>query len=65
MSSPAYQRILLKLSGEALKGELQLGIEPRVALVSFSNFGSVKHEQVEKVQRALELVRKARPQLIV
>ncbi len=30
MSSPAYQRILLKLSGEALKGELQLGIEPRV-----------------------------------
>ena len=30
MSSPAYQRILLKLSGEALMGEQQFGIDPAV-----------------------------------
>jgi len=30
MSGPAYQRILLKLSGEALMGEQQFGIDPGV-----------------------------------
>ncbi len=30
MSAPAYQRVLLKLSGEALMGEQQFGIEPAV-----------------------------------
>jgi uridylate kinase len=30
MSSPAYQRILLKLSGEALMGEHQFGIDPAI-----------------------------------
>ena len=31
MSAPAYQRVLLKLSGEALIGEQQFGIDPAVA----------------------------------
>jgi uridylate kinase len=30
MSAPAYQRILLKLSGEALMGEQQFGIDPAI-----------------------------------
>jgi uridylate kinase len=30
MSAPAYQRVLLKLSGEALMGEQQFGIDPEV-----------------------------------
>jgi uridylate kinase len=30
MSAPAYQRVLLKLSGEALMGEQQFGIDPVV-----------------------------------
>jgi malate dehydrogenase (oxaloacetate-decarboxylating)(NADP+) len=40
-----------------------MGIPPRVALVSFSNFGSVKHADVGKVQEALARVRAARPEL--
>ncbi|HUH00360.1 MAG TPA: NADP-dependent malic enzyme [Kofleriaceae bacterium] len=40
-----------------------LGITPRVAMVSFSNFGSVKHPETKKVQEALALVRAARPEL--
>jgi malate dehydrogenase (oxaloacetate-decarboxylating)(NADP+) len=35
----------------------QLGIEPRVALLSFSNFGSTPHPLSAKVQKALEIIR--------
>ncbi len=40
-------------------------IEPRVAMLSFSNFGSTKHPLAEKVRRATELVRKLDPTLMV
>jgi malate dehydrogenase (oxaloacetate-decarboxylating)(NADP+) len=35
----------------------ELGIEPRVALLSFSNFGSTPHPLSAKVQKAVELIR--------
>jgi malate dehydrogenase (oxaloacetate-decarboxylating)(NADP+) len=38
-------------------------VVPRVAMISYSNFGSVRHPEVRKVQEALELVRKRRPEL--
>ncbi len=43
----------------------QLDIEPRVAMLSFSNFGSTKHPLTEKVARATELVKRRMPELIV
>ncbi len=42
-----------------------LGIEPRVAMLSFSNFGSVRHPQSDKVRLATELVKAADPGLVV
>lgn len=35
----------------------QLGLEPRVALLSFSNFGSTPHPLSNKVRRALQIIR--------
>jgi len=43
----------------------RFGIEPRVAMLSFSSFGSTKHPLCEKMKRAAELVRYADPTLIV
>lgn len=43
----------------------RFGVEPRVALLSFSNFGSVEHPQTQKVRRAVELIRQTDPTLVV
>ena len=40
-------------------------IEPRVAMLSFSSFGSTRHPLCDKMRRATELVRYADPTLIV
>lgn len=39
------------------------GIEPRVAMLSYSTLGSGSGPQVEKVREAVQLVRAARPEL--
>jgi malate dehydrogenase (oxaloacetate-decarboxylating)(NADP+) len=39
------------------------GIQPRVAMVSFSNFGSTVHPTTNKVREAVKLVKKLRPDL--
>ncbi len=43
----------------------RFNVDPRVAMLSFSNFGSVRHPLTEKVRRATELVRQKAPGLAV
>ncbi|HVR64489.1 MAG TPA: NADP-dependent malic enzyme [Polyangia bacterium] len=38
-------------------------VAPRIAMISFSNFGSAPHEESKRVARAVELVRSRRPEL--
>jgi len=42
---------------------MEFDIEPRIAMLSFSNFGSTPHQQAEKVRLATELVKQQRPDL--
>ena len=43
----------------------RFNVVPRVAMLSFSSFGSVKHPSSEKVRKAVELLHIADPTLIV
>jgi len=43
----------------------RLEIDPRVAFLSFSNFGSTPHPLSDKVMRAVELTKSRRPDLLV
>ena len=43
----------------------EFDIIPKIAMLSFSNFGSAKYPQSIKVQEAVQLVKKQRPNLIV
>jgi len=42
-----------------------LDIEPTVAMLSFSNFGSVNHPLTNKIKKAVEIVKKRAPELVV
>ncbi len=41
------------------------GIEPRVAMLSFSNFGSVRHPDAKKMAEAAQILRERDPSLVV
>ncbi len=53
---------ITKLTAEMVK---RFDIEPRVALLSYSNFGSVRNEETEKIKRAVKIVKEENPDLIV
>ncbi|NIR47365.1 NADP-dependent malic enzyme [candidate division KSB1 bacterium] len=40
-------------------------VEPRIAMLSFSNFGSTRHPLAEKVRQATEIVKNKMPELII
>ncbi len=41
----------------------KLGIRPRIAMLSFSNFGSVRHPESDKVRRAVAQIKELRPDI--
>lgn len=49
----------------AAQNVLAFDIDPRLAMLSFSNFGSVRHPLSEKVRRAVEIVKERDPELII
>jgi malate dehydrogenase (oxaloacetate-decarboxylating)(NADP+) len=39
------------------------GVTPRLAMISYSNFGSVRHPDVTRIHRTIDMVRERRPDL--
>ena len=56
---------LAQIAHQASRIARTLGIEPRIAMLSFSNFGSVRHQETDKVARAVQLLREKDSTLIV
>ncbi|MEN6603994.1 MAG: phosphate acyltransferase, partial [Bryobacteraceae bacterium] len=56
---------LAEIAIETAEVARRFDVEPRIAMLSFSNFGSTRHPLAEKMQRATELVRQRRPDLMV
>ncbi len=54
---------LAEIAVLAADATAQFDIKPRVAMLSFSNFGSTQHPHADKVHRAIELVRAQRPDI--
>ncbi len=43
----------------------RFNVDPRVAMINFSNFGSVRHRSVDKIREALQIVRHREPDLMI
>ncbi|GBD91289.1 NADP-dependent malic enzyme [bacterium BMS3Abin04] len=56
---------LAKIAISAADTVKKFDIEPKVAMLSFSNFGSVKHPEVQKITDAVKIVNKTRPDIIL
>jgi len=56
---------LAEIAAATARFVARLGIEPRIAMLSFSNFGSVKHPAATKVQQAVAMLHEREPELQV
>ena len=60
--SPEDLAEIALLAAETAK---RFNVEPRVAMLSFSNFGSTAHPLAAKISRAVEIVREKAPDLMI
>jgi malate dehydrogenase (oxaloacetate-decarboxylating)(NADP+) len=56
---------LAEIAAQTAETARRFNIEPRIAMISFSNFGSTRHPGSEKVQEAVQILKRRRPDLIV
>jgi len=56
---------LVEIAEQTAETARRFNIEPRVAMISFSNFGSTKDPVTEKVREAVRMLKERRPDLIV
>jgi len=56
---------LAEIAISAAETAERFNVKPRLAMLSFSNFGSTRHPLAEKVRKAVELVKKRAPALMI
>lgn len=57
-------RELAEIAIDTAETAKRFGIEPRIAMLSFSTHGSAKHPSVDRVKEATDMVRAFRPDLV-
>ncbi len=65
MPNPSDAELAQIAIASAETAKVLCGMEPRVAMLSFSTYGSAKHELVDKVKRAAEMAKEMAPGLKV
>ncbi|MDE2873807.1 MAG: NADP-dependent malic enzyme [Gemmatimonadota bacterium] len=56
---------LAEIAVSAARFVRDLGIEPRIGMLSFSNFGSVRHPEAAKVREAVDWIKRLAPEVLV
>jgi malate dehydrogenase (oxaloacetate-decarboxylating)(NADP+) len=56
---------LAEIAISAAKVARRFNIEPKIAMLSFSNFGSARAAESDKVAKAVEIVKKRMPELVI
>jgi malate dehydrogenase (oxaloacetate-decarboxylating)(NADP+) len=56
---------LAEIAEQTAETAKRFNLEPRIAMISFSNFGSTQHAHADKVSEAVRILRARRPDLIV
>ena len=56
---------LAEIAISAARFVRDLGIEPRIGMLSFSNFGSVRHPEAAKVREAVDWIKRLSPDVLV
>ena len=62
--NPSHKEIA-RITVDTARVVKNLGIEPVIAILSYSNFGSSDFEEAKKVSKAVEILHKKHPELIV
>lgn len=63
--NPTYEQLASIAIATADTAKNLCGMDPKVAMLSFSTMGSADHEMVEKVRKATELAKELRPDLAI
>ena len=58
-------RILAEIAVQTAKVARRFGVEPKVAMLSFSNFGSSKAERTDRIEEAITMARQLDPSLVI
>jgi malate dehydrogenase (oxaloacetate-decarboxylating)(NADP+) len=56
---------LAEIAEQTAETAKRFNLEPRIAMISFSDFGSTQHAHTTKVRDAVEILKRRRPDLIV
>ena len=57
--------VLAQIAGDTADTAIQLGLDPKIALLSFSTAGSTEHPLTKKMRDAADLIKHQRPDLAV